>query len=172
MLHHRYRTSSRRALIRSAIEFVREHRNYMIEKLGRADIDRIDIEDGAVPEMMIRLGLTYHVPYRTEMSAANSADFIVSCSVFEHIPAKTLETMFAEFSRILVPGGAMVHFIDFSDHYWQCDRSLSRCNFLQYEEWQWRLLSLNPRVITIACATQILRQCSDVTASRSPSSIA
>jgi SAM-dependent methyltransferase len=124
---------------------VRERRDYIIEKLGRAEIERIDVEDGTIAEMMKRLGLTYLVPYRPEMSPNASADIIVSRAVFEHIPANTLETMLSNFRRILVPGGAMVHFIDCSDHYWQCDHSISRCNFLKYEDWQWRLLSLNPQ---------------------------
>lgn len=132
-------------LICSAIEFVRERRDYMIEEIGRADIERIDIKGGTVAEMMKRLGLTYLFPYRPEMSPDGSADIIVSRAVFEHIPAKTLDVMFDEFRRILMPGGAMVHFIDCSDHYWQSDRSISRCNFLKYEDWQWRLLSLNPQ---------------------------
>lgn len=132
-------------LIRSAIEFVRERRDYMIEKIGRAGIERIDIKDGTVEEMLRRLGLTYLLPYRATMSPDGSADIIVSRTVFEHIPVVTLEAMLDEFRRILVPGGAMVHFIDPSDHYWQSDRSISRCNFLKYEDWQWRLLSLHPQ---------------------------
>ena len=87
--------------------------------------------------------LNYLYPYRTALSLDGSADIIVSCSVLEHIPAVTLEWMMADFRRILAPGGAMVHFIDPSDHYAQSDRSISRCNFLQYEDWQWRLMSLN-----------------------------
>ena len=132
-----------RRLIRSAIEFVRGRRDQMIAKLGRVDLDRLEVKDGTISQMIKQLGLTYLVPYRTEVSPNASADLIVSCSVFEHIRARTLERMMAEFRRILVPGGAMVHFIDFSDHYAHRDRSISRCNFLQYEDWQWRLLSLN-----------------------------
>lgn len=133
------------SLIRSASEFVCERQDYIIEKLGHADIDRIQVKEGTVPEMMNRLNLTYLVPYRTEMSASGSVDIVISISVFEHIPAKVLELMISDFRRVLAPGGAMVHFIDCSDHYSHRDRSISRCNFLQYEEWQWRLLSLNPQ---------------------------
>ena len=39
----------------------------------------------------------------------------------------------------------MVHFIDCSDHYAMVDKSISRCNFLQYEEWAWRLCCINPQ---------------------------
>src|SRR6202021_2562874 len=60
-------------------------------------------------------------------------------AVLEHVDPKMLEAMMADFRRILVPGGAMVHFIDYSDHYAMCDSSISRCNFLQYEDWVWRL---------------------------------
>ena len=132
-------------LIRSAINFVSARRQTLVDRLGIADLARLDIEDGSIAQMIESLGLTYLVPYRTGLSSDASADLIVSCSVFEHIPAVILESMMAEFRRILVPGGAMVHFIDCSDHYWQADSSISRCNFLQYEEWLWRLLSLNPQ---------------------------
>jgi hypothetical protein len=49
----------------------------------------------------------------------------------------------ADFRRILVDGGAMVHLLDCSDYFAMRDKSISRCNFLRYEDWVWRLRSVN-----------------------------
>ncbi len=128
-------------LIRSAIDFVLARRD-VLAGLGADSFDRLKIEDGDVSAMLRQLGITYISPYRAELSPDGSADLIVSCSVLEHIPPKTLDTMMADFRRILVPGGAMIHFIDCSDHFAMRDKSISRCNFLQYEDWAWRLYSI------------------------------
>jgi len=93
--------------------------------------------------MLKDLGLSYCVPYRTEFSSDGSVDLIVSRSVLEHIVPEILETMVADFRRILGPNGGMVHFIDCSDHFAMHDKSISRCNFLRYEEWVWRFCCIN-----------------------------
>jgi hypothetical protein len=132
-------------LIRSAIDFVLARRDVLVEKFGADSFNRLKIDNGNVTTMLRHLGLTYIVPYWTELSPDRSVDLIVSCSVLEHIAPETLETMMADFRRILVPGGAMIHFIDCSDHYAMYDKSISRCNFLQYEDWVWRLCCINPQ---------------------------
>lgn len=132
-------------LIRSAINFVLTRRDVLADRLGADSFDRLKVEDGTVAAMLKQLGITYSVPYRTELSMDRSADLIVSAAVLEHVDPKMLEAMMADFRRILVPGGAMVHFIDYSDHYAMCDSSISRCNFLQYEDWVWRLCCVEPQ---------------------------
>ena len=92
-------------LIRSAIEFVRA-RGARFKYL-----DRLNVHDGTAAEMLNALGLTYLVPYRTEMSPDNSADIIVLRSVLEHIPETTRQSIMADFNRILAPNGAMVGLI-------------------------------------------------------------
>ena len=131
-------------LVRSAINFVMARRDDIANRLG-ADcyFDRLKVEGGELSAMLRDLGLTYMVPYRTELSSDGSADVIVSCSVLEHIRPELLEAMLKEFRRILVDGGAMVHFIDCSDHFAMRDKSISRCNFLRYPDWVWRLCSVN-----------------------------
>jgi Methyltransferase domain len=128
-----------RRLVRSAINIVLARRDELADRLGADSFDRLKIEDGELSAMLRDLGLTYIVPYRTELSADASADVIVSCSVLEHIAPETLEKMMPDFRRILVTGGAMVHFIDCSDHFAMRDKSISRCNFLRYEDWVWRV---------------------------------
>ena len=132
-------------LVRSAIDFVLARRDVLVDKVGADSFNRLKIDNGNVSTMVRDLGLTYSVPYQTGLSLDGSADLIVSCSVLEHIAPRMLETMMADFRRILVPGGAMIHFIDCSDHYAMFDKSISRCNFLQYQEWVWRLCCINPQ---------------------------
>ncbi len=85
----------------------------------------------------------YRVPWSPGDLPAASVDLIVSRTVFEHIPAALLDGYMEEFARILRPGGAMLHNIDNSDHWEHHDKSLSRLNFLRYEEgdWYWKLMS-------------------------------
>lgn len=132
-------------LIRSAIDFVLARREVLAGQIGADSFDRLKVDDGTASAMLRQLGLTYNVPYRTNLSSDGSADLIVSCSVLEHIDPGTLEAMMTDFRRILVPGGAMVHFIDCSDHYAMYDKTISRCNFLRYEEWAWRACCINPQ---------------------------
>lgn len=132
-------------LVRSAIDFVLARRDILADRLGANGFDRLKVEDGQVHAMLRSLGLNYNVPYRKELFGDQSMDLIVSCSVLEHVAPRTIEAMFADFRRILAPDGAMVHFIDCSDHYAMRDKSISRCNFLQYEEWAWRLCCINPQ---------------------------
>ncbi len=132
-------------LVRSAIDFVLTHRDRLAGRFNADSADRLKIDDGDLPEMLKQLGLGYCVPYRTETFPDRSFNTVVSCSVLEHIAPETLEKMVVDFRRILVPGGSMVHFIDYSDHYAMYDKSLSRCNFLRYEDWIWRLCCINPQ---------------------------
>jgi hypothetical protein len=46
-------------------------------------------------------------------------------------------------------GGYMCHVIDNTDHYAHDDKSINYVNFLQFEDWQWRLLTINPFAYTI-----------------------
>ncbi|MDO9709377.1 SAM-dependent methyltransferase [Paracraurococcus lichenis] len=132
-------------LIRSAIQFVLTKRELLAERVGADRFDRLEVDDTNLITQLNRLGLTYQVPYRTSDTPDAAMDLIVSCSVLEHISPKLLEAMMSDFWRILAPGGAMVHFVDCSDHRAMSDKSLSRCDFLRYEDRVWRLLCLNPQ---------------------------
>jgi len=87
----------------------------------------------------------YLVPWDAASHPARSVDFIISRAVFEHVPENRLRFFIAQFHRILRPGGAMCHVIDNSDHWQHSDRSLSRVEFLRFEEDDliWRLAQLN-----------------------------
>ena len=65
-----------------------------------------------------------------------AADIIVSNSVLEHV-ADT-RALFAELARLLVPGGVMLHRVDYRDHFFKYP-----FHFLLYPQWVWNWF-LNP----------------------------
>lgn len=98
--------------------------------------------------LLARLGRfapDYRAPWDPAAEPAASVDLVISRATFEHVPAEALRAFLAEFRRILRPGGATCHLIDNSDHWEHTDKSLSRVEFLRYEENDrlWRLAQLN-----------------------------
>lgn len=87
----------------------------------------------------------YQAPWNPYSHPTDDIDILVSRAVLEHVPAQDLERLFPRFLRILVPGGVCCHIVDNSDHWEHKDKSLSRVNFLRYEEREiiWRLAQLN-----------------------------
>ena len=77
---------------------------------------------------------TYLVPWDIAKQAAASVDIVVSRAVFEHIPEPILENYLRELQRIVRPGGMMCHVIDNSDHWEHRDKSISRLNFLRFDD--------------------------------------
>ena len=73
-----------------------------------------------------------------------SIDVVTSRSVFEHVPPPVIEEIIKESQRVLVPGGLLCHFIDNSDHWAHHDKAISRVNFLQYTDRQFRWTWINP----------------------------
>jgi SAM-dependent methyltransferase len=83
----------------------------------------------------------YHVPWQPSDIASGSVDALISRTTLEHIPAVLLESYMPEFGRMLRPDGLMCHIIDNSDHWQHHDATLSRLNFLRYEDGPlWRLM--------------------------------
>lgn len=80
-------------------------------------------------EVVQRLTDTSEIP-------ARSVDLIVSHSVLEHVSAP--EALFTELNRLLKPGGAMLHIVDYRDHFFKYPY-----HFLQFSRWTWNHL-LNP----------------------------
>ena len=70
-----------------------------------------------------------------------SIDAVVTCSVFEHIPAPALERILKECRRILRDDGAMSHCIDYGDHYAHSDPAIGPYNFLRFSSKDWRLFN-------------------------------
>src|SRR5205814_499854 len=70
-------------------------------------------------------------------------DLIYSYAVLEHVPETTIHAIASESKRVLRPGGLAYHMIGTFDHYANVDKSISRVNFLQYPEWEWKLFVKN-----------------------------
>lgn len=87
----------------------------------------------------------YLVPWDPEQHMPESVDIVLSRAVLEHVPEPQIRFFLAQFRRILRPDGVMCHVIDNSDHWQHKDRSLSRIDFLRYEDdaLVWRLAQLN-----------------------------
>lgn len=73
----------------------------------------------------------------------DSIDYHVSLNVLEHIPEGVIRGIMCEAKRLLKPKGAMIHFIDPSDHFAHSDESISAVNFLKFSELQWKLIGGN-----------------------------
>lgn len=69
---------------------------------------------------------------------AGSIDLACSCTVLEHIVYEDLVRLFREFKRLSTPASVMSHFIGLEDQYATFDPSISRFNFLQYTDKQFR----------------------------------
>jgi SAM-dependent methyltransferase len=97
---------------------------------------------------LTRFGLEYLAPVDLATLPDRSVDVIVSRAVLEHIPLPALEAITAQCRRVLAPGGYICHVVDNTDHYAHGDRSIDYANFLKFDDWQWRLLTLGPLSFT------------------------
>lgn len=70
--------------------------------------------------------------------APNSVDLHVSYAVMEHIPAEVLEAILLEARRLMRPGGLLLHTIDPSDHFSHDDPTITKINFLQFTDDEWK----------------------------------
>lgn len=102
-------------------------------------------EEGLLASLHAPLPYDYLVPWDAALHPAESVDILISRAVLEHVPEDQLRVFLAQFRRILRPGGVMCHVVDNSDHWQHRDHSLSRVEFLRYEDddWIWRLAQLN-----------------------------
>lgn len=83
------------------------------------------------------LGLDYQVPFDPRRQSSGSVDLITSRTVLEHIPENIMGGLLAEWARLLSDDGVMVHAIDMSDHFEHADKTISRINFLRFNERTW-----------------------------------
>lgn len=122
-----------------------------VERLARLDLVQSALafaaaELGAAPKSIRSWrelddwGVRYLAPYdaRHAELASDTLDCLVSSEVLEHIPPHDLRSIFMEAARYLRPDGLMLHAIDYSDHYARSDPSISRFNFLMFDDAQWR----------------------------------
>jgi SAM-dependent methyltransferase len=67
----------------------------------------------------------------------HSFDLHFSYSVLEHIPAPVILDIFKEAKRLLAADGVVLHTFDLSDHFFYSDSSITRINFLRFDDKQW-----------------------------------
>ncbi|MBI5629776.1 MAG: class I SAM-dependent methyltransferase [Elusimicrobia bacterium] len=110
--------------------------------------DRMDLLSrlwGQPPAFLQEAGIEYAAPVDAARLSApdKSLDYHVSLSVLEHISPAALRSLFFEARRVLAEGGAAIHCIDPTDHFQHTDKSISKINFLRFEEAEWARLAGN-----------------------------
>lgn len=103
-------------------------------------------ETRPVGDLLKGCNIEYMAPAdaRSTGRRAGSVDFHVSFTVMEHIPRADVVAILREAKRLLSPGGACLHMIDYSDHFSHSDDSISAVNFLKFSDRTWRLIAGNP----------------------------
>lgn len=85
-------------------------------------------------------GIDYRSPYDASKTKLNSksVDACISTNTLEHIPIKSIKSIFIEINRILKDSGIVSAKIDYSDHYAHTDSKISRLNFLNFSDSEWK----------------------------------
>jgi SAM-dependent methyltransferase len=73
-------------------------------------------------------------------------DFHVSCDVYEHIPPEILRNILLEGNRIIKKDGLFVNSIGLEDHFANFSKTVSKINFLQYSDDEWKKYNNNKYV--------------------------
>jgi SAM-dependent methyltransferase len=86
------------------------------------------------------LGITYLAPVDAMATGlpSGSFDLITSTDTLEHVPRQQLVPLLAECRRLLAPDGVLSARIDYRDHYWYSDPSITPFHFLRYDRQTWR----------------------------------
>jgi SAM-dependent methyltransferase len=126
-------------LINQILPLFRTLRRQIEAKAGRQirDVEQLEVKN--LSDLKEMLGINYLAPCDAANSGllSGSFDFISNNFVMEHLPRKILVKILKECWRILKPQGTMSCFIDMNDHYSYFDTSISRYNFLKFNEKRW-----------------------------------
>lgn len=139
-----------RQTLLSALEQLKRNSHLLSKELGIPDdtlIEQLTVPgDWGLERIFDRFNFTYSAPSdaRSMELPDESVDIILSRAVFEYIPPPIIEEILTEFRRVLKNDGRMCHIIDNSDHWAGYDRSISKVNFLKFEDNVWRFTSINP----------------------------
>lgn len=117
--------------------------NHEVKRLRDIEIDSvIRMPEGEInnKQDLSKLGIDYLAPCDARQTGieAESYDLIVSTNTMEHIHHKDLALILKEAFRLLRPGGIISSKIDYADHYYYADKSISPYNYMQFsnEDWQ------------------------------------
>ena len=73
----------------------------------------------------------------------NSLDLFFSYATLEHVPEQVVKDITREALRVLKPGAIYYNYIGLHDHYARYDKTISKVNFLKYNDFIWRILAQN-----------------------------
>jgi len=140
-------------LVRDDLAYIATHRDDVATAIGSLlKPERLDelvalarTKSWGLPELQHLCGIGYHAPAdaaRLNLPDA-SVHVHVSTMVFEHIPEPSIRAILAEAKRVLVPGGLLIHCIDYSDHFSHGDRSIPPIHFLRFSDAEWSRIAGN-----------------------------
>jgi SAM-dependent methyltransferase len=98
----------------------------------------------SITDLTADLAGRYRIDYRAPADArrtglaAESVALVYSTSTLEHIPPSQIRPILRECRRVLQSNGMMSFIVDYHDHYSSADLSITRFNFLRYEDWAWK----------------------------------
>jgi SAM-dependent methyltransferase len=73
-------------------------------------------------------------------------DYHVSCGVYEHIPPEILRNILTEGNRIIKKDGIFIDQLGLTDHFANFSKAVSKVNFLQYSDDEWKKYNNNKYV--------------------------
>lgn len=115
------------------LDLVAHSAHYIARHYGRS-CSRCDSWD----DLEKNYGVRYLAPAALEDFDDQSFDTVVSKDTLEHIPAAKIESLMREIRRVLKPDGLAIMKIDYGDHYYRFDRSITRFNFLKFSNAEWK----------------------------------
>ncbi len=98
---------------------------------------KLEISAGISFDMVLdHFNMQYMAPQdiRNAEIPHKSIDIIISRAVLEHIPPRIICDLLKKFYQILRDDGKMCHIIDNSDHWEHNDKSISRLNFIKFND--------------------------------------
>ena len=112
---------------------------------GAASIVTVDLNRYLTPALVDQdLAFARRKPERVRDVLRNSsASPLDEVRLVQVLDPDTIEAIFVEAKRIVKPGGLLIHFVDFSDHFSHTDPSVSSINFLQFSAEEWDRLAGN-----------------------------
>jgi SAM-dependent methyltransferase len=136
------------SLLRHACDWIGANRATLVDlwsglRSERQIDDKLDVIDRLKDrpgDLLRAAGIEYRAPADAAATGLPDASIDVhySANVFEHVPPRALRRILSEGRRVLRPGGMAVHHADPSDHFAHSDPSISRINFLRFEDQEWR----------------------------------
>lgn len=138
-----------RSTFRHGANFIRQN---LARECERLEIDSSLLSEDRVPatfggnlrQMCDAFGIDYVAPSDFLALGQGRSDFIVSRTVLEHIPPELLKAIFRHSHNVLRPGGTLCHSIDMSDHNEHVNHSISRLDFLRYDDVEWAKRAKDP----------------------------